>query len=218
MLHELPGVGENMQDHWQVRCTYKVKNTITMNQWVANPLRRYAMGAYYLATRRGPMGMQPPQLCAFTRSDPSQDTPNLQYHVSPTAPTASAGRCTRGPVSPAASPSCGRKASATCASRAPDPHAHPAILHNFLRDAGSAARRGRRDSHDAQDRARPALAQFEPEEIAPGADCRSDDEILAYARQTVITVFHQSGTCKMGHDPLAVVDDRLRVRGLTACA
>ena len=62
--------------------TFKVKNTITMNQWVPNPLRRYSMGAYYLLTKRGPMGTQPPQLCAFTRSDPSQDTPNLQYHVS----------------------------------------------------------------------------------------------------------------------------------------
>ena len=58
------------------------------------------------------------------------------------------------------------------------------------------------------------LARFEPEEIMPGAACESDEDILAYARRTVITVFHQSGTCKMGHDPMAVVDERLRVRGI----
>ncbi|MFM9967718.1 MAG: GMC family oxidoreductase, partial [Burkholderiales bacterium] len=81
--HDLPGVGENMQDHWQLRCSYKVKNTVTMNEWVGNPLRRYAMGAWYLLTGRGPMGFQTPQLCAFTRSDPGQAMANLQYHVSP---------------------------------------------------------------------------------------------------------------------------------------
>jgi choline dehydrogenase len=95
-----------------------------------------------------------------------------------------------------------------------DPRAHPAILHNFLatpeaqRVAVDAVRMSRTITHSA------ALAPFEPEEIAPGRDVQSDDEILAYARQTVITVFHQSGSCKMGQDPLAVVDERLRVRGV----
>ena len=81
--HHMPGVGEKMQDHWQLRVTYRVRNTVTINQWITNPLRRYAMGAYYLATHRGPMSLQPPQLCAFTRSDPSREQANLQFHVSP---------------------------------------------------------------------------------------------------------------------------------------
>src|SRR5690606_14793207 len=95
-----------------------------------------------------------------------------------------------------------------------DPRAHPAILHNFLATpeaqgvAVDAVRLSRRITHSA------ALSRFEPEEVAPGRDVQSDDEILAYARQTVITVFHQSGSCKMGQDPLAVVDERLRVRGI----
>jgi choline dehydrogenase len=214
--HELPGVGENMQDHWQIRVTYKVKNTITMNQWVTNPVRRYAMGAYYLMTKRGPMGTQPPQLCAFTRSDPSQDTPNLQYHVS----AASSDRF-GGPLHSHPGFSCGiavvrPQSIGYCHIKSPDPHAHPAILHNFLQTPES-----QRVAVDSIRLTReivrqPALARFEPEEYVPGPKVQTDEEILAYARQTVITVFHQSGTCKMGPDGdrNAVVDERLRVRGL----
>jgi len=216
--HELPGVGENMQDHWQLRQTYKVRNTMTMNQWVSNPLRRYSMGAYYLLTRRGPMGTQPPQLCAFTRSDPSQDTPNLQYHVS----AATSDRF-GGPLHSHPGFSCGiavvrPQSIGYCHIKSADPYAQPAILHNFLetpeaqRVAVDAIRLTRRIV------AGKALARFEPEEIVPGAKVQSDEDILAYARQTVITVFHQSGTCKMGPDGdrNAVVDERLKVRGLEA--
>jgi choline dehydrogenase len=101
-----------------------------------------------------------------------------------------------------------------CRIRNADPRAHPAILHNFLqtpeaqRVAVDAVRLTRRIMGGS------ALAPFEPEEHMPGASVESDEDILAYARQTVITVFHQSGTCKMGQDPMAVVDERLSVRGL----
>src|ERR1700749_2647445 len=213
--HELPGVGENMQDHWQIRATFKVKNTITMNQWVQNPLRRYSMGAYYLLTKRGPMGTQPPQLCAFTRSDPSQDTPNLQYHVS----AATSDRF-GGPLHSWPGFACGiavvrPQSIGYCRIKSADPHVHPAILHNFLQTPES-----QRVAIDAIRLTRrivsgPALKRFEPEEHMPGTKIQNDDEILAYARQTVITVFHQSGTCKMGQDPMAVVDERLRVHGMT---
>jgi choline dehydrogenase len=213
--HELPGVGENMQDHWQIRATFKVKNTITMNQWVQNPLRRYSMGAYYLLTKRGPMGTQPPQLCAFTRSDPSQDTPNLQYHVS----AATSDRF-GGPLHSWPGFSCGiavvrPQSIGYCHIKSADPHVHPAILHNFLQTPES-----QRVAVDAIRLTRQivsgsALKGFEPEEHMPGPKVQTDDEILAYARQTVITVFHQSGTCKMGQDPMAVVDERLRVHGMT---
>jgi choline dehydrogenase len=216
VLHELPGVGENMQDHWQIRCTYRVKNTITLNQWVNNPLRRYAMGAYYLVTHRGPMSVQPPQICAFTRSDPSQDTPNLHYHISPISSDRFGGPLHKWPGL-----SCGiavvrPQSVGFVRIKSVDPRAHPAILHNFLgtpdarRVAVDAIRMTREIVHGAP------LARFEPEELTPGKDVQTDDEILAYARQTVITVFHQAGSCKMGQDPMAVVDDRLRVRGIKA--
>jgi len=216
VLHELPGVGENMQDHWQIRCTYRVKNTVTLNQWVNSPLRRYAMGAYYLLTHRGPMSVQPPQLCAFTRSDPSQDTPNLHYHISPISSDRFGGPLHKWPGL-----SCGiavvrPQSVGYVRIKSADPHAHPAILHNFLgtpearRVAVDAIRITREIVHSAP------LARFEPEELTPGRGVQSDDEILAYARQTVITVFHQAGSCKMGQDSMAVVDERLRVHGIEA--
>ncbi len=198
--HELPGVGENMQDHWQIRATYKVKNTITMNEWVQNPLRRYSMGAYYLLTKRGPMGTQPPQLCAFTRSDPSQETPNLQYHVSAASSERFGGPLHSWPGFSNGIAVVRPQSIGYCRIKSADPHAHPAILHNFLqspeaqRVAVDAIRLTRRIVSG------PALKRFEPEEHLPGPGVQSDDEILAYARQTVITVFHQSGTCKMGPD------------------
>ena len=213
--HELAGVGENMQDHWQIRATYKVKNTITMNQWVQNPLRRYSMGAYYLLTKRGPMGTQPPQLCAFTRSDPSQDTPNLQYHVSAASSERFGGPLHDWPGFSNGIAVVRPQSIGYCRIKSSDPRAHPAILHNFLQTPES-----QRVAVDAIRLTRrivsgPALKRFEPEEHLPGPKVQSDDEILAYARQTVITVFHQSGTCKMGQDPMAVVDERLRVRGMS---
>jgi choline dehydrogenase len=214
VLHEVPGVGENMQDHWQVRVTYKVKNTTTLNEWVNNPVRRYAMGAYYLLTHRGPMSVQPPQLCAFTRSDASQDTPNLHFHVSPISSDRFGGPLHQWPGLSNGIAVVRPQSIGHVRIKSADPRAHPAILHNFLatpeaqRVAVDAVRMSRTITHSA------ALAPFEPEEIAPGKDVQSDDEILVYARQTVITVFHQSGSCKMGQDPLAVVDERLRVRGI----
>lgn len=214
--HGNPGVGENMQDHWQIRQLFKVNNTTTLNQWVSNPLRRLSMGAYYLLTRRGPMSSQPPQICAFTRSDPLQGTPNLQYHVS-----AATSETFGGPLHSYPGLNCGfavvRPQSVGYVHiKGPDPLAHPAILHNFLQssEAQRVAIDGIRMTRKIV--SGPALAKFEPEEIFPGPRVQSDEGILAYARQSVITVFHQSGTCKMGPegDRNAVVDERLRVRGL----
>jgi choline dehydrogenase len=212
--HELPGVGENMQDHWLLRQTYRVKNTITLNQWVSKPIRRNLMGAYYLLTKRGPMGTQPPQLCAFTRSDPSQETPNLQYHVGASTSDRFGGPTHSHPGFNSSIVVVRPQSIGYCHIKSPDPRAHPAILHNFLREPESqqvaidAVRLTRKIA------AGRALARFEPAEMVPGPDVQSDAEILAFVRQTVITDFHQSGTCKMGPDPMAVVDDRLRVHGM----
>jgi choline dehydrogenase len=214
VLHEVPGVGENMQDHWQVRVTYKVKNTTTLNEWVNSPVRRYAMGAYYLLTHRGPMSVQPPQLCDFTRSDASQDTSNLHFHVSPISSDRFGGPLHKWPGLSNGIAVVRPQSIGHVRIKSADPRAHPAILHNFLatpeaqRVAVDAVRLSRKITPST------ALSRFEPEEIAPGRGVQTDDEILAYARQTVITVFHQSGSCKMGQDPLAVVDERLRVRGI----
>ena len=218
VLHELPGVGENMQDHWQLRCTYKVKNTVTLNQWVNSPVRRYAMGAYYLLTKRGPMSVQPPQLCAFTRSDPSQETPNLHYHVSP----ASSDRF-GGPLHAWPGLSCGiavvrPQSIGYVRIKSADPRAHPAILHNFLatpearRVAVAAIRLTRKIVQS------PALARFAPEEYMPGVHFESDDEILAYARQTVITVFISQAVARWGRMRWPSSTNGCACAGSTPCA
>jgi choline dehydrogenase len=206
-----------MQDHYLIRQMFRIKNAVTMNEWVSNPLRRAAMGAYYLLTRRGPMGTQPPQLCAFTRTESAQDTPNIQYILN----TTSSDRLGFPPLHSHPGFTCAfavlRPQSIGYSHvKSADPMVHPAILHNFLQSS---------DSHriviDGVKIARKivsgsALAGFEPEEIGLSATARTDEEILGFARQTVVTVFHQSGTCKMGPDSdrSAVVDERLRVRGL----
>ncbi|MDB5578965.1 MAG: Oxidoreductase, family [Bradyrhizobium sp.] len=216
LRHALPGVGENMQDHWQLRQLFRVSNTMTLNQWGSNPVRKLAMGAHYLFTKRGPMSSQPPQLVAFTRSDPEQPIPNLQYHVS-----AATSQTFGGALHPFPGLNCGfailhPQSSGHVHIKSADPLAHPAILHNFLQsaDAQRVAIDGIRLTRKIV--SGPALARFNPEEIMPEDHAQTDEEILAYARRSVLSIFHQSGSCKMGplSDARSVVDDRLRVHGL----
>ena len=216
LRRDLPGVGENMQDHWQLRVTYSVRNTITFNQWFRNPLRRYAMGAYYLATRRGPMSMQPPQLLAFTRTDPSYDTPNVQFHVSPYSSDTVGGELHEHAGFSSLIAILNPRSVGHCHIRSGDFRQSPAILHNFL--ATEESHRVAIDTIKLSRRiiGQSALTPFAPTELTPGPAVQTDDEILAFARQSVMTAFHQSGTCKMGPatDAMAVVDERLRVRGV----
>ena len=216
LRQHLPGVGENMQDHWQLRTTYRVPGTVTMNQWIANPLRRYAMGAYYLATRRGPMSLQPPQLCVFTCSDPSRDQANLQFHVSPYSSESVGGEVHSDGGFSSLIAVLNPHSVGHCHITSADSRQAPSILHNFL--ATPEAERVATETIRVSRRivAQKALAQFTPVERAPGGNVESDADLLAYARQTVMTAYHQSGTCKMGPDgdAMAVVDARLRVRGV----
>ncbi len=216
VLAALPGVGENMQDHWQLRVVYRVHDTVTMNQWITNPLRRYAMGAWYLATGGGPMGVQPPYMCAFTRTDPQRPQANIQFHLSPYSSESVGGVVHKEPgfsalIAVLDPPSTGYSRITSA-----DAREAPAIRHNFLEgeDAQRVAIDTLRLSRGilAQD----ALKSFRPLELAPGRDVASDEALLAYARQCVMTAYHQSATCKMGRreDAMAVVDARLRVHGI----
>jgi choline dehydrogenase len=214
VAHELPGVGENLQDHLQIRLVYKVSNTRTLNEWSSGLLARAGMGLQYFLLRRGPLTMAPSQLGAFARSDPSRETPNLQYHVQPLSldrfgeplhpfPAITASVCNLRPESR------GR-----VRIRSPEPDAPPAIGPNYLSSeadrmvAADAIRLTRRIC------AAKALARFEPDEYRPGPDYRSDEELAKAAGDIGTTIFHAVGTCRMGNDPMAVVDDRLRVHGL----
>ncbi|HVO14299.1 MAG TPA: choline dehydrogenase [Alphaproteobacteria bacterium] len=212
--HDLPGVGENLQDHLQIRTVYKVCNTVTLNERAGKHHHRLVMGLQYFLMKRGPLTMAPSQLGAFAKSDPSRETPNLEYHVQPLSldkfgdplhsfPAFTASVCNLRPAS-----------RGTVRLKSADPRAHPAIRPNYLATA--------EDRHVAADAIRltrrivaaPAMRRFEPEEYLPGTAIQSDDDLAKAAGQIGTTIFHPVGTCKMGPDSMAVVDARLRVHGI----
>jgi choline dehydrogenase len=214
VVHELPGVGENLHDHLQVRLMYKVRNVATLNERANSLVGRALMGLEYLVFRTGPLTMPPSQLGAFAKSDPSQVSANIEWHVQPLTldkfgeplhpfPAITPSVCNLRPTSR------GHVRITTA-----DPHAHPAIRLNYLatpedqRVAVDAMRFTRRIM------AARALARFTPEEWRPGPAVQSDAELLRAAGDLGTTIFHPVGTCRMGPDPRAVVDDRLRVHGV----
>jgi choline dehydrogenase len=212
--HELKGVGENLQDHLQIRCAYKVQGVKTMNERYQSLLQRASFALEYALFRRGPMTMAPSQLGAFTRSDPSRETPNIQYHVQPLTlpkfgepldpfPAFTASVCNVRPTS---------RGHVRIAS--PDPTAHPEIRPNYL--ATEDDRRVAADSVRVTRRivSMPALAKYRPEEFRPGPDISSDEALARAAGEISTTIFHPVSTCRMGTDELAVVSPRLAVHGL----
>ena len=213
---DLPGVGQNLQDHLQIRTVFKVKNTPTLNTLANSLWGKARIGLEYLLTRSGPMSMSPSQLGAFTRSDPAQPYPNIQYHVQPLSLDAfgsplhtfnamTASVCNLNPTS-----------RGTVQIKTPDFHDAPAIAPNYLSTAQD--RKVAADSLRVTRRilAQSAMQKFEPEEFKPGVQYQSDEELATLAGDIASTIFHPVGTTAMGRadDPQAVVDTRLKVRGV----
>lgn len=213
---DLPGVGQNLQDHLQIRTVFKVKNTPTLNTLANSLWGKARIGLEYLLTRSGPMSMSPSQLGAFTRSDPAQPYPNIQYHVQPLSLDAfgsplhtfnamTASVCNLNPTS-----------RGTVQIKTPDFHDAPAIAPNYLSTAQD--RKVAADSLRVTRRilAQSAMQKFQPEEFKPGVQYQSDEELATLAGDIASTIFHPVGTTAMGRadDPLAVVDTRLKVRGV----
>jgi len=213
LVHYLPGVGENLQDHLQIRMQYKVKNVKTLNG-IANSLwGKAAMALEYFAFRTGPLTMPPSQAGAFARSDPAQPTPNIEWHVQPLSldkfgdplhsfPAITPSVCNLRPAS---------RGSVRIKSR--DAAVYPEIRLNYLSDEAD-----RRVAVDAMRFTRrimsaKALAKYQPEEYRPGSRIVTDADLARAAGELGTTIFHPVGTCKMGNDPMAVVDDELRVHG-----
>jgi choline dehydrogenase len=214
--HLLPGVGENLQDHLQIRSVYKVQGTRTLNTRAATPWGKAMIGLEYLLRRTGPMSMAPSQLGAFTRSSPQFEWPNLEYHVQPLSLDAfgeplhgfdaiTASVCNLNPTS-----------RGQVHIRSPRPEEAPAIRPNYLSTAQD--RQVAADSLRVTRRivAQPAMQAFRPEEFRPGIQHQSDEELARLAGDIGTTIFHPVGTCRMGRadDPMAVTDPRLRVRGV----
>ncbi|WP_104205426.1 GMC family oxidoreductase [Billgrantia saliphila] len=212
-LHELPGVGENLQDHLQVRLVFKTRCR-TLNDEVRHPLMKLAVGTQYLLTRTGPLTLAASQVCVFTRSREGLERPDIQFHMQPL----SADKPAEGvhPFSAFTASVCQLRPTSRGSIRiiSPDAGVYPSIRPNYLnteedcRVAVDAIKVARRIATQAP------LAEVITGEYVPGPDYQSDEQLLDAARQFSQTIYHPAGTCKMGHDPLAVVDDRLRVHGL----
>jgi choline dehydrogenase-like flavoprotein len=211
---DLPGVGENLQDHLQLRPVFKVSNVKTLNVQYQSMLTRAVMGMQYALLRKGPLTMAPSQLGAFARSSPDYATANVQFHIQPLSldkfgdPMHPFGAFTVS-VCNLRPTSCG-----FIHARSPEPDAAPIIKLNYLsteddkRVAADSIRLARRIV------SQPALAPFSPEEFRPGASLTSDGDLVKAAGDIGTTIFHPVGTAKMGtaNDDTAVTDARLKVR------
>ena len=215
-VRHLPGVGENLQDHLQIRPYYRVNGVPTMNTLYASLWRRPLMALEYVLFQRGPMSMAPSQMGAFAKSSPEQATANVQFHIQPLSldrfgeplhrfDAITVSVCNLRPTSRGSIHASG-----------PDPMAAPVIQPNYLatpedeRVAVDSLRLVRRIVGQAP------LRRFSPVEHRPGAAATSDADLLAAARSLSTTIFHPVGTARMGlaSDPMAVTDERLRVRGV----
>ncbi|HEX7867433.1 MAG TPA: GMC family oxidoreductase N-terminal domain-containing protein, partial [Variovorax sp.] len=213
---DAPGVGANLQDHLQIRAVYKIDGAPTLNVMASSMVGKAKIGLEYLLKRSGPMSMAPSQLGAFTRSSPEREWPNLQYHVQPLSldafgdplhsfPAFTASVCNLNPTS--------RGSVRIKSKRFEDA---PAIAPNYLstdedrKVAADSLRVTRRIAEQ------PALAKYRPEEWKPGVQYQTDEDLARLAGDIATTIFHPVGTTKMGAegDPMAVLDSRLRVRGV----
>jgi choline dehydrogenase len=214
VVHDLPGVGENLHDHLQVRSVYKVENTVTLNKRANSLFGKMKMGLEYFMFKRGPLTMPPSQLGAFAMSDETQTSANIEWHVQPlslekfgdplhqfNAITPSV--CNLRPTS--------RGHVRIRTAKAED---YPAITLNYLsseqdRDVAVAGLKFTRRIMAAK-----ALERFNPQEWKPGPELKTDEDLYQAAGDLGTTIFHPVGTCKMGNDELAVVNDRLQVHGI----
>lgn len=217
MVHEIKGLGRNLQDHLQQRAIYKVSGVKTLNETYHNLVKRGLMGLEYAVLRRGPLTMAPSQLGIFTRSDPSQDRPNIQFHVQPLSLDKFGDPLHRFPAITVSACNLRPSSRGVIRLRSAEADAPPVIAPNYLstdddrKVAADAIRLTRRLMRQ------PALGRFSPEEYLPGPSVGDDDDALAKAAGDIgTTIFHPVGTAKMGlsSDRLAVVDERLRVHGL----
>lgn len=217
VLHDLPGVGANLRDHFYAPIIFRCREPVTINELARSPLRKIIAGAQYVLARRGPLAANGIFAGVFTRTDDSRDRPNLQINTNIWS-VASRDRkgmhvhdfpgFTMSPVH------LDPVATGEVRLRSPDPFADPVIRHNFFRDEVdrmamvSAVRIVRGIA------AQPALDRYVEDEIRPGPDVQSDDEIVSWLRANGIANLHPVGSCAMLPEASGgVVDHRLRVHG-----
>jgi choline dehydrogenase len=216
VVADLPGVGADLQDHLQIRFLYRCNQPITMNDVINRWRHRYAAGLRYLLSRKGLLTIGAGYAGAFLRTRPELATPDVQFHF--LIFSADAAGATLHPFSGFMASVCQLRPDSRGFVRikSSDPAVAPAIQPRYLS--------ARSDCDCAVDgmkllrrvMSEPVMRDYIAAEHAPGDDCVSDADLLNYARATGTTVYHPTSTCRMGNDPNAVVDERLRVRGFEA--
>jgi choline dehydrogenase len=211
---EIAGVGENLQDHLQIRTIFKVSGARTLNERVARLTGKAGIALEYALRRTGPMSMAPSQLGAFARSDPSYETPNIQYHIQPLSLDRFGEPLHAFPAITASVANLRPESRGSVHLTTSDPRDPPSIQPNYL--ASEADRRVAADSIRLTRRimATKAMAPYTPDEYLPGGQIASDEELARAAGDISTTIFHPVSTCKMGQDERAVVDERLHVHGI----
>jgi choline dehydrogenase len=211
---DAPGVGNDLQDHLQVRIVMRCPQRVTLNDVVNHPVRRVLAGMQWAALRKGPLTIAAGTSGAFFKTSPRLASPDIQIHFIPFS-TDKMGEKLH-PFSGFTASVCQLRPESrgTLRIKSADPSQPPEIRINYL--ATETDRRAFIDGIKVLRGilAKPALKAYVTEEVYPGAKVVSEDDILAFCRQTGSTVYHPTSTCRMGNDPLAVVDQRLQVRGI----
>ncbi|WP_108462601.1 GMC family oxidoreductase [Devosia naphthalenivorans] len=216
VVHDLPGVGANLQDHLQLRPIFKVSDVPTMNMLYRSLIRRCLMGTEYLFLRRGALTMAPSQLGAFTRSSVEHQTPNIQFHIQPLSldkfgdamhnfPAITVSVCNLRPTS-----------RGSVHIRSAEASDAPAIAPNYLstEEDKEIAAQSIRIARKVM--SQPPMSRYRAEEFRPGAHLETDSDLAKVAGDIGTTIFHPVGTARMGvaGDPMAVVDKSLKVFGI----
>ncbi len=214
VVHNLPDVGRNLQDHLQVRAVYELDGLHSLNTDVRSPIRRFMMGMQYALKRNGPLTISAGQTYLFARTREELVTPDIQFLFMPLSTDKPGTDLHPYPGVTNAISQCRPESRGDVMISSSDPRVYPRIRPNYLsteidKEAVVAGLKlSRRIARQ------PAFARYVKQEILPGPNFYSDDELLAYARETGGTIYHPTGTCRMGTDERAVVNPRLRVCGI----
>lgn len=212
---DAPGVGENLQDHLQLRCSWKLDGAKTLNTMANSFIGKAKIGLEYLLKRSGPMSMAPSQLGAFTKSRPDLETPDLEYHVQPLTLEAFGQPLHDFPAMTASVCNLRPESRGHVRIISPDPDAAPEIAPNYLSTEGDRAVAVAALRQARQIMAQAPMAKYTPEEMTPGITAQDDAELAKAAGNIGTTIFHPVSTVRMGTDDAAPLDAQLRVKGIS---
>ena len=214
VVRDMPGVGENLQDHLQLRLMYRITKPITTNDELKSLWGQARIGLKWLTTGRGPLGIGINQGGLFTKILPGSTTPDIQFHFATLSADMAGAKPHPWPGCTFSVCQLRPESRGVVAIKSADPMEAPSMKPNYLSAETDRLCAVESIKYARRIAATDAMKPYIESEYRPGKDVVSDDEILDFARQYGATIFHPSGTCKMGSDPMAVVDARLRVRGI----